>query len=246
MVSLADKLDTIVGCIEAGLIPSGSHDPYGLRRQAIGLLRILHERNWNMTVESLLELAQSLYLDTGIEQSDQEKAGTELDQFFKQRAAYLLKSVTAGQDIIQAVLHDDIGVMAYTMAKAEELSKQRNNPEFTPIQEALVRTLNLAGKTERFKIDPAMFQTASEKELYDALQETKEAFRHTNEQQDAHQALQQLGRLAQPIHAFFDQNMVMSDDAALRENRLSLVNNIAALIRSYADLSVIEWKQQFA
>ncbi|RYG74724.1 glycine--tRNA ligase subunit beta [Lentibacillus lipolyticus] len=245
MVSLADKLDTIVGCIDAGLIPSGSHDPYGLRRQAIGLLRILHDRNWDISVESLLELAQSLYLDTGIEQADQEKAKQELDQFFKQRAAYLLREVTAGQDIIQAVLYDDIGVIPYTMAKAKELSNQRNNPEFTTVQEALVRTLNLAGKTNRYDIDPAMFQTPSEQQLYDALQESREAFQQANEQQNAHQALQQLGRLAQPIHAFFDHNMVMSDDAALRDNRLALINHIAALIRSYADLSVIEWKQQF-
>ncbi len=245
MVSAADKLDTIVGCIEAGLIPSGSHDPYGLRRQAIGLLRILNERNWNITVESLLELAQSLYMESGIEQADREKAKTELDQFFKQRASYLLKDVTPGQDVINAVLQNDIGVIAYTMAKAQELSRQRSNQEFTSVQEALVRILKLSGKSERNDVDPDVFQTSSEKELYTVFQEVSDAFDQANKRQDAHQALEQLGNLANPIHTFFEHNMVMSDDAEIRENRLSLVNNIAALICRYADLSLIEWKQQF-
>ncbi|GAA0443141.1 glycine--tRNA ligase subunit beta [Lentibacillus halophilus] len=245
MVSVADKLDTVVGCMEAGLIPSGSHDPYGLRRQATGLLRILHERHWDITVESLLELGQKLYLDIGMEQVDHEKAASELDQFLKQRAAYLLQNVASGQDITQALLHDDIGVMPYTMAKAKELSWQRNNSAFTPVHEALVRTLNLAGKTNRQNVDPDVFQTASESDLFAVLQQAENMFASANSRQNAHQALQELARLAQPIHAFFEHNMVMSDDAIIRDNRLSLVNRIAALVYSYADLSAIEWKQQF-
>ncbi|WP_164668581.1 glycine--tRNA ligase subunit beta [Virgibacillus doumboii] len=245
IVSIADKLDTIVGCISVGLTPTGSHDPYGLRRQAAGVLRILKEHEWDIAVESLLDMTQALFQKQEIEQDDQDKTRAELDQFFMLRATFILKEMKIEQDVIQSVLHRELGVVSYTAAKAKVLSQKRNDHAFKSAQEALVRVLNLAGKTELTDVDPAFFETDSEKELFETYLITKDAYKDANERQQAEVALAQLENLAQPIHNFFDHNMVMADTETIRNNRLSLVNNLAALITDYADLSMIEWKQQF-
>ncbi|MFD1363027.1 glycine--tRNA ligase subunit beta [Lentibacillus salinarum] len=245
IVSVADKLDTIVGCISAGLIPSGSQDPYGLRRQATGVLKILQVFNWNLTVESLLALTERQFGEMDLAQSESQQARTAIDQFFRHRITYLLKEWSIDPDVIHAVLADDMGVMTYMMAKAENLSRERNNPDFRPVQEALVRVLNLAAKTDRKAVSRDVFKTASEQQLYETYLTVRGSYYHANHEQDADEALQQLGKLSQPIHNFFDHNMVMTDDETTRHNRLALINNIAGLIYDYADLSAIEWKQHF-
>ncbi|TFJ94089.1 glycine--tRNA ligase subunit beta [Lentibacillus salicampi] len=245
IVSVADKLDTIVGCISAGLVPSGSQDPYGLRRQATGVLKILKTYNWHITVESLLELAEQQYENAESELMDQDKSRSETEQFFRHRMTYLLKESAIEQDVIQAVLYNGIGVIPYMVAKAENLSHERNNPDFKPVQEALVRVLNLARKTDLTEVSQSAFETDSEQQLYEAYWSVTDGYKKATIQQEAAEALRQLGKLSQPIHDFFDHNMVMSDDEVIRNNRLALINQIAYLIYDYADLSAIEWKQHF-
>ncbi|MGP4107241.1 glycine--tRNA ligase subunit beta [Virgibacillus sp. L01] len=243
IVSVADKLDTIVGCISVGLIPTGSQDPYGLRRQSVGILKILKENKWNITVESLLDLTQQFYHNLAI--NDTNKVRSELEHFFGLRATYIFREVKLEQDVIQSVLHKQIGVISYTLAKAIILSKKRNDHDFKSVQEALVRVINLSRKTDIATVNPELFETPSEKELYQVYLEVRDSYNDANNNQQAEDALLYLGKLAEPIHSFFEHNMVMAKDDKVRNNRLSLVNLIAALTYDYADLSIIEWKQQF-
>src|SRR5699024_4437693 len=115
IVSMADKLDTIVSCFSANLIPTGSQDPLGLRRQAIGLIRILLEREWDIPFEKLISLAAAIY-PLNDEQNDQ------LQKFFFDRAAYVLQSKHIEPDIIQAVLSKGLQIVPYTVDKAFVLS----------------------------------------------------------------------------------------------------------------------------
>src|SRR5699024_6168835 len=218
---------------------------YALRRQATGVLKILKAYNWNITVESLLNLAEQQYKDSNTGVSEKEKSRTEIKRFFSHRITYLLKESAIQPNVIQAVLYNGIGIIPYLAAKAENLSYERNNPEFKPVQEALVRVLNLASKTDLLTISRGIFETDSEQKLYETYLTVKDDYESANNNQEAANALRQLGKLSQPIHDFFDHNMVMTDVEAIRNNRLALLNNIAALICTYADLSAIEWKQHF-
>src|SRR5690625_2100139 len=101
IVSVADKLDTIVGFISVGLKPTGSQDPYSLRRQATGILRILQERNWDISLESMLMIALDQY-----ELRKNDEVIAELHEFFKLRASYLLREIAIDQDVIEAVLQN--------------------------------------------------------------------------------------------------------------------------------------------
>ncbi|HLR66481.1 MAG TPA: glycine--tRNA ligase subunit beta [Virgibacillus sp.] len=245
IVSVADKLDTIVGCIAAGLVPSGSQDPYGLRRQAVAILRIMESNNWNISLESLINITLNRYQALPVDLKINNDVKNELNKFFRLRATFLFKEMGIEQDVIQAVLHNEIGVFGYTVDKASVLSEKRNDDSFKNVQEALVRILNLSKHSHRDEVNPAIFETSSEQMLFDKYQETHQAYKTANKDRNADEALKQLGKLAEPIHHFFEHNMVMSDDEKIRNNRLSLVNHIAMLINDFADLSAVEWKQHF-
>lgn len=244
IVSVADKLDTIVGSFSVGLLPTGSQDPYGLRRQSVGVLRILLKKQWNVTLETLLELTLSHF---SLDEENKKKTLSNLFEFFKLRTSYLLNEENIAQDVIDAVFQKEFSVISFGVEKARLLSEKRYDNSFKFTQEALVRILNLANTSEtsnETNIDPSLFETKSEQLLYDNFTEVQKKFNIQNEQKNAEEALIQISKLAPPIHDFFEHNMVMTDDDKIRKNRLSLVKAIANLINKYADLSAIQWQQQ--
>lgn len=245
IVSIADKLDTITGCMYVGLKPTGSQDPYGLRRQAIGVLRILTKQEWDISVEELFHIPVTLYQSQAIRDGINEHYADDLADFLKQRAKFVLKEQSIEPDVMEAVTVKELGNMTYMVRKAEILSQKRNDPTFKPVQEALVRVLNLAKKADESEINTERFATPSEEKLFAMYKNVLEEYNRATKNRNAQQALQLLSKLAEPIHDFFDNNMVMAEDMSLRKNRLALINNIAQMIYLFADLSTIEWKQHF-
>ncbi|WP_067727384.1 glycine--tRNA ligase subunit beta [Oceanobacillus damuensis] len=246
IVSIADKVDTIVGCISVGLIPTGSQDPYGLRRQAAGILRIMENRKWDVSLEEILDAALSVYQQTQIEQHSNEEVQKELNEFFRHRAVFLLKEMDIAQDVIHAVLHAEVGRFDYTISKAKILADKRNDESFKPVQEALTRVLNLSDKAgDTDSITPERFVTDTEKELFEKYRSAKKDFPAYNQVKAADDALSSLAELAEPIHEFFENNMVMTDDIKIRANRLGLIHELSLMIKDFADFRIIEWKQQF-
>ncbi|WP_217586733.1 glycine--tRNA ligase subunit beta [Lentibacillus saliphilus] len=245
VLSIADKLDTITGCLAVGLKPSASQDPYGLRRQATGILRILEEKGWSVELEDLLDIAIKLYASLDLVQMSEQHIKEEVIAFFHTRASYLLRDHQIEQDVVHAIIHHKIGRYPYAVERAHLLSVKRHEASFKPTQEALVRVLNISKKAETSHIDPDLFQTDSERALYEAFTRISPLVQSAQEEANAADALHHLEKLTEPIHHFFEQNMVMADDARVRKNRLALLHAIANVISNYADLSLVEWKQQF-
>ncbi|ASN05202.1 glycine--tRNA ligase subunit beta [Virgibacillus necropolis] len=246
IVSVADKLDTIVGCISIGLIPTGSQDPYGLRRQAVGVLRILKEKKWDIALEDLLALTREVFQKLEIEQNDEETITKDLINFFRLRANHVMKINNIEIDIIEAVIEKQVGVFHYAIDKAKLLAEKRNQDEFKLVSESLIRVLNLSKKATAIKeVTPSVFETKSEEVLFNHYREIAPKFMKANKNRDASEAINYLATFAKPIHDFFESNMVMADNEQVRTNRLAMVKKIADLINQYADLSKIEWKQQF-
>ncbi|GAB3795414.1 glycine--tRNA ligase subunit beta [Virgibacillus kimchii] len=241
LVSIADKLDTVVGCISVGLKPTGSQDPYALRRQAAGILKILNENEWNISLEHILVVAEKLFE----KQAQSATWKEDVRSFFNYRTQVILKDNDLEQDVIQAVLHQGVGVIHYTAEKANVLSEKRHEAIFKPVHEALVRVLNIANKTDLTEVNTALLKTDSEKVLYEKFLSSRDQFMELNNKLDARKTLAVIGELTEEIHDFFEHNMVMADEEELKNNRLAMMNNIAVLIKNYADLSQIEWKQTF-
>ncbi|MCZ0704034.1 glycyl-tRNA synthetase beta chain [Natronobacillus azotifigens] len=245
IVSIADKLDTIVGCIAVGIIPSGSQDPYALRRQAMGVIQIVEKQNWSITIEALLTLVENLFQGLGLAKDDIKIVEQNVLTFFKARAAYLIRSEEIEQDIVDAVLANGIGQISNTIAKAKYLTNRRADPTFKPVQEALVRVIKLAKKGKDKGVDVSLFENEEEKVLYTVLQEVKKPYLKKLQENNFEQAIELLAKLVEPIDSFFEHTMVMTEDVEKKENRISLLNKIAKLVLSFADLSEVEWKQQF-
>lgn len=243
VLSVADKLDSIAGGIYVGLRPTGSQDPYALRRQALGMLRILKEQDWTISVEDLLTKCSEIFVSSQVQGMETEKFKKELHDFIVQRVIFLLKEAGNESDIIEAVTKYDIGVLPYTFAKASILSEKRNDDAFKTTQEALSRVLNLAAKGNPGTVDKDLFETQSEQKLFDTFQSKQEGFESANHSHDAVGAMAVLDDLALPIHDFFDNNMVMAKNGSVKENRLTLLANLADMIDRFADFRAIAWKQ---
>ncbi|GGM31353.1 glycine--tRNA ligase beta subunit [Paraliobacillus quinghaiensis] len=246
IVSVADKLDTIIGCISVGIIPTGSQDPYALRRQAMGVLQILQDKNWSITIEELLNVTQDIHQPLEIATNTKEEVNQSVSAFFYARAAYILKEEGIEQDIIEAVLANGIANLTFTIEKAQLLAEKRQQDSFKPVQEAFVRVINLAKKGKDTGVNIDLFENKQEQELYERYEEIKKMFMKQIQLFEANEAMMSLEELTDSIHAFFDHTMVMTDNEAVKKNRISLLNQIESLMLEFADLSKIEWKQQFS
>ncbi|WP_079530305.1 glycine--tRNA ligase subunit beta [Halobacillus hunanensis] len=245
VVSVADKLDTIIGSISIGNIPTGSQDPYGLRRQALGILQILNQNNWSISLEQLLDIVYELYDRKQLSERNRVEVKQDVQEFFTVRASYLLKDEGIEPDVVEAVLAHGIHIYPVMVEKAKILAEKRQDSGFKPTQEALGRVLNLAEKAVSMEVNPNLFENKSETDLYATYQQVHDDYQQLLADEKPDKALHKLTELTEPIHSFFDNTMVMAEDEKVKQNRLGLLSLISNDIMSFADFNAIQWKQQF-
>jgi glycyl-tRNA synthetase beta chain len=240
-VSLADKLDTLAGDFLVGLIPTGSADPYGLRRAAVGVLRILEKFSWTLSVEELLQKATAVQPADAATQETQKK----LELFFRQRWSGLLEERGYKADEIEAVFLG-VGVVGPHLARLEALHKIRNQKEFESLALVFKRAVNIRRQAEKtepassHQINSDLLKEDSEKKLFEVLRQVqKDVVRHVNAQ-SYHEALMSMVSLQQPLADFFNGVMVMAEDRALRANRLAIIEGLVLTFFTVADLSKIQ------
>jgi glycyl-tRNA synthetase beta chain len=237
LVSVADKLDTIVAFFSLGVIPSGSQDPYALRRQAAGIVQILVEKKWDITLENLIGLSLNLVSGAGITKRNDEEVYHDLLQFFKLRAKHILQERGIRYDLIDAVLGGEIGNVSGLIEKADALQAASSKEDFKESIEALSRVLNIASKKEVLgDIDPDLFENEYEQRLnVKYLELGKKA----EDGMDASSYYQQLVDIKPEINDYFEHTMVMADNQDVRENRLNQMAALAVLIMKLAKVNDI-------
>lgn len=237
LVAIADKLDTIVAFFSLGIIPSGSQDPYALRRQATGIVQTLIEKKWNISLENLIGLALNLVSEAGITKRTGEEVYHDLIQFFKLRVKHLLQERGIRYDLIDAVLGGEVGVVSGLIEKGEALQEASLNEGFKESIEALSRVLNIASKKDILgDIDPERFENEYEQRLYEKYLDLG---RKAEDGMDAASYYQLLVDIKPEINDYFEHTMVMSDKQDVRENRLNQMAALAALIMKLAKVNDI-------
>lgn len=237
VVSLADKMDNIVATFSRGLIPTGSQDPFALRRQALGMVHSIIEAGVAVSLRELVSWTMDLLAiqDAAV----REKMQADVADFMRLRLKNVLAEAGIRYDIADAVL-GDIDDVRRVMLAAEAVRAQLAAPDMAAAVQAFVRVANLAAKAEgEACIDAALFETEEEKELMKAYTSAKSAAESLIGAHDYVGIIDDFKDLAEPINAFFDAVMVMADDAAVRQNRLSLLKSIDCLLREVADFSKI-------
>lgn len=239
LVSIADKMDTLAGCFAIGIEPTGSQDPYALRRQAMGVCLILLAHKLELKLDELITIALDNYRGIVKEEQLGQQTVVKIKEFFQPRLKNVLSDEGHKYDVIEAVLCVDYGSVLNTLARAKALSQMRDNEQFQALLTSFTRAYNLAKKTEGGAIDPAYFEDASEKELYEGLKEVAVKIKALETTRDYPGVIVVLSQLAQPISNFFTAVMVMAENEKVRVNRLGLLAWLVMLTRSIGDLSKI-------
>ncbi|WP_010678158.1 glycine--tRNA ligase subunit beta [Bacillus timonensis] len=239
IISLADKLDTIVGCFSIGIIPTGSQDPYALRRMASGVVQILLDKGWNINLEELFEYVLNLFIKANIAKLEKQEIEKELVQFFKLRIKHELNTRNIRYDIIDAVLGTKIGNVGLIVEKAEMLENNKDHQEFKSTIESLSRVVNIAKKGVEAEINPNLFESNEEKQLYEKFTEIKPKVIDSLNNHNVKESFHLLASLREVIDQYFDHTMVMADDEVVRKNRLSQMVQLANIIYLIGDMNAI-------
>lgn len=237
IVSLADKIDTIVGTFSRGLIPTGSQDPFALRRQALGIVNMLKEAQYHISLSQLVAKAMELLkiADAG----QQAKLQNDVADFMKLRLKNVLADAGIRYDVVDAVFVtvDDIYGVFLRAQTVNEAVKQ----DMEKTIQAFVRTGNIARKAEDVQaaVEAGLLAEQVEKDLYKAYEDAASKVEKEVAAQDYAGAIATLSQLAAPIDAFFDGVMVMDKDEKIKNNRLGLLKLVDNLICQVADFSKI-------
>ena len=236
MVSIADKLDTVIGCFGVGLIPSGTSDPFALRRQTLGIIHIILGNEYSCSLQRMIEWGLNL-LSEKITRPPEEVLADCL-AFFRARFVGLLTSQGYPVDVVEAVLAVQFVNLLDARARVEALTTFRKKPEFEPVAVAFKRVANiLKGVDYNNKVDPAQFETPQEKDLHKEYKEIAGKFSASITEGNYADALAALIKLRPPVDALFDNCMVMAEDKKVRGNRLAILGEIASLFSQIADFS---------
>ena len=241
ILSLADRLDTLAAFFAVGLVPSGSQDPFALRRHAYAVVRILVEGTLSVSVKATILDAVRLLKEQGIPVDD--KAPAELQRFLGERLRHYCQDVIKLRgDVVDAVLSKwQYGEFdpRDLVARARALHAFAGRPEFQTLVTAFKRAENITKAHEEDGVNQALFQDASETGLYASLLAAENVVPGLIESRKYEDALDALVALKAPIDAFFVGVMVMVEEDAVRGNRLALLVRVRNLFRQYADFSKI-------
>ena len=222
--SLADKIDTIAGLFAIGEIPTGSADPFALRRSAIGIINIIRNNAWKFNLSEAIETSLYEYIkDLGLTFNHEEVIQNVRDFFFG-RIKTMLQEEGIRYDIIDAVLIHGSEIQDI-FAKAIELN-QWFNEERSKFVDAYNRINNLTKNVDFTEVNEELLKEDEEKNLYNKFIEINEKFNDSLSSENYKEAMNVLNELVPSIDAFFDNVMVMAEDEKIRQNRLALINSI--------------------
>lgn len=232
VVGVADRLDTLVGCFAVGLVPSGSADPYGLRRAALAILAILADRGWRVTMGELIDAAADRLTDV----ADAGAVREQVLEFFRTRLRGQLAESGNAVDCVEAALAAGFEDAVDAAARAQALTQLRSRADFEPLAVAFKRVANiLKGEAAASAPNPDAFVEGEERSLWSSFESIRGRADERLGQGDYSGALQILAELKAPVDRFFDKVLVMDDDERIRNNRLALLGSINATFRRIAD-----------
>lgn len=235
LLSIADKLDTIISFFGAGMIPNSSNDPYALRRSAYGIVRILINQSWNISIEDALkDIIALLKGKTVAKLPNDEATQAEISDFIINRVKQLLQVKKYSYDVIDTVLASNQQNVANILSIADILQENHDDSKFKKVVESLTRIANILKKadfSEAEQINPDLFENNSEKALYDKINLL------LDKSLDVKTLYSEFVQLQPVIDEYFDSNMILDKNEAVKINRLSQLKLIDKLALEFGDLS---------
>jgi len=237
VLSIADKMDSIVGAIGVGLQVSGSSDPFGLRRNAHGVCKVALDKKLRFSFPLLLDRVLAVYGDRLTVGRAEIKAAC-LD-FFAGRLRFMLEKRGFRYDLVSAALGPGVDQIVDVLARVEALDALKSSPQFEPFILMAKRINNILKGLPGAKINPDLFVEKEERDLYSALQIIGSNAHPMIARGDFARAQGIIFKLQPMLNTFFDKVLVMAEDKQVRQNRLGLLQSIAKMLLGIADYSQI-------
>ena len=238
-LSIADKLDSIAGFFAIGIKPSGSQDPYALRRQALGILSILLDRKLSVNLNNLINAALDNYSNL---EFNKEEVASQIVEFFVERVKNLFKDLGIRYDVIDAVLNNNLDDISDIHTRALELNRWLQKDELVEMLTAFNRVSTLAEKATTDIVKEDLLKEDAEIKLYNGFKEIKSNVESLLLDKKYNEALDAFATLRPLVDNLFDNVMVMDKDEAIKENRLGLLKQIYSTMLTICDLSKIVYK----
>jgi len=239
VLAIADKVDNIVGAFAVEEVPTGSRDPYGIRRAAAGLAAISAKFGYDFDIVTLLGSAYRLYLDQKADVSRDADITVSAREFVFDRIQHRLVEAGMPVEIVEAARAGGLNSTIRLESLAAALESFRFLPEFEDFHTAYFRCTKIAAKAgagfEDNAIDESLFENDAERELLETINILEPEVRRLAESRDYEEALKSASRLRPVVDVFFDEVMVMADDEKIRNNRLALVIKAAKMLRQLGD-----------
>jgi glycyl-tRNA synthetase beta chain len=248
LLSIADKMDSIAGMFALGLEPSGSKDPFALRRQANGIVRIIAETKLPLDLRMLFKEALAAYRGSEAQKKFRKEEETlrALEAFFRERVEFYLRDVRGfAYDVVNAVLAADSFHIADAVERAAAVAKVRPSADFEAISISFKRIKNILRQASEKRVaagssfSPSLAADPEEKALADVAEKTAPQVAELRKKKDYTAALGEIAKIRPALDTFFDKVMVMVEDPDVRANRLALLASLLRDFSTIADFSEI-------
>lgn len=241
IINFSDKLDNLVSCFALGKIPTGSKDPFSLRRQCLGIIRTCDKYKIGLNFNEMINASYDILIEQKKLTSNKEETLDKIREFFSQRLKNELLDRGFKHDLVDSILdtHYYLSDLYATQEKLRVLANWEKEEASKNVSMAFARVIRIAKEKTNNEIDVNLFEKEEEKNLYNAFRLVKPDFEHHFNKKDFHSCLIILQNLVSPINNFFDNVMIMVEDKDIKNNRLALLNEVKEMSLKIANMDKI-------
>ncbi len=237
LLGLADRFDTLAGCFGIGQIPTGTADPFGLRRISLAILHIIEGKNYTISLKEIVHKALALYGDKVDGSSETVEA---VVNFIKGRFSNDCISRGMAAEAVDAAVSVNFDDVNDCLRRIEAILKISLDPDFKVLAASYKRVRNIIKENDQLAVSAALFEHKAEEVLYSLFLQVSSEMEQHIAARDYLPALKAMLKMKKPVDTFFDEVMVMADDAAVRQNRLNLLTALGDLILRIGDISKLQ------
>ena len=240
IAGISDRIDTLVGCFGVGLIPTGSKDPFALRRSALGIVNIIVNSSLNVSLKDLVNVSLDTLEKDGVLKEDRAKTEKEVLEFFKQRIINIFSDMKYRKDIINSVLDKDFDNIIDALDVVKAITEKLQKEKFVKLLQTLKRIANIVKNNKTKEVNEKLFQNEYEKTLYVSAKDLAVEIQEILKNKEYSEYFDKLITIIPAIDKYFENTMVMDENNEIKQNRINQLTYILEIFDKVAYLNKLD------